>query len=357
MRLSTLAPLPDLRGSSHRMHFDDNAACAMLFGQHHLNLARIEQKLPVSIVTRGNEVFIQGDSEGEVRVAAAVLEDLYAQLKRGRLVGREEVDASLRMVLGGSEAGPGGIRGEDCAVRTERKLVTARSPNQAAYMRALDAHDLVFALGPAGTGKTYLAVAMGVALLKQRRIDRIILSRPAVEAGERLGFLPGDLKEKVDPYLRPLYDALQDMLPEGKLAQRIETGQIEIAPLAYMRGRTLSNAYVILDEAQNTTPSQMKMFLTRMGENSRMVITGDPTQSDLPPGMPSGLADAVAKLRGLRGLSVVQFDKSDVVRHPLVGEIINAYETAARPAAQAATEEAHRLAAREAAVPANGQRQ
>ena len=357
MRLSTLAPLPDLRGSSHRMHFDDNAACAMLFGQHHLNLARIEQKLPVSIVTRGNEVFIQGDSEGEVRVAAAVLEDLYAQLKKGRLVGREEVDASLRMVMGGSEAGPGGIRGEDCAVRTERKLVTARSPNQAAYMRALDAHDLVFALGPAGTGKTYLAVAMGVALLKQRRIDRIILSRPAVEAGERLGFLPGDLKEKVDPYLRPLYDALQDMLPEGKLAQRIETGQIEIAPLAYMRGRTLSNAYVILDEAQNTTPSQMKMFLTRMGENSRMVITGDPTQSDLPPGMPSGLADAVAKLRGLRGLGVVQFDKADVVRHPLVGEIINAYETAARPTAQAATEEAHRLPAMEAAVPVNGQRQ
>ena len=183
-------------------------------------------------------------------------------------------------------------------MRTERKLVTARSPNQAAYMRALDQHDLVFALGPAGTGKTYLAVAMGVALLKQRRIERIILSRPAVEAGERLGFLPGDLKEKVDPYMRPLYDALQDMLPEGKLQQRIEAGQIEIAPLAYMRGRTLSSAYVILDEAQNTTPSQMKMFLTRMGENSRMVITGDPTQSDLPPGMPSGLGDAVLKLGG-----------------------------------------------------------
>ena len=164
----------------------------------------------------------------------------------------------------------------------------ARSPNQAAYLRALDRHDLVFALGPAGTGKTYLAVAMAVALLKQRRIERIILSRPAVEAGERLGFLPGDLKEKVDPYMRPLYDALQDMLPEGKLQQRIEAGQIEIAPLAYMRGRTLSSAYVILDEAQNTTPSQMKMFLTRLGENSRMIITGDPTQTDLPPGMPSG---------------------------------------------------------------------
>jgi phosphate starvation-inducible PhoH-like protein len=335
------------------MHFDDNAACAVLFGQHHLNLARIEQKLPVSIVTRGNEVFIQGEGEGDVRVAAAVLEDLYAQLKRGRLVGRDEVDASLRMVMDGGQAG---LRGDESAVRTERKVVTARSPNQAAYMRALDQHDLVFALGPAGTGKTYLAVAMGVALLKQRRVERIILSRPAVEAGERLGFLPGDLKEKVDPYMRPLYDALQDMLPEGKLQQRIETGQIEIAPLAYMRGRTLSSAYVILDEAQNTTPSQMKMFLTRLGENSRMVITGDPTQSDLPPGMPSGLGDAVLKLRALDAVSVVQFDKKDVVRHPLVGAIIEAYEMAARPAAQP-TEEAPRLPIVEPAASSDGQRQ
>src|SRR3712207_1235606 len=242
-------------------------------------------------------------------------------------------------------------------IRTRKKTIVPRSKTQVAYMEALNRDDLIFALGPAGTGKTYLAVAQAVQQLIGGTVDRLILSRPAVEAGERLGFLPGDLKEKVDPYLRPLYDALQDMLPEGKLAQRIETGQIEIAPLAYMRGRTLSNAYVILDEAQNTTPSQMKMFLTRLGENSRMVITGDPTQSDLPPGMPSGLADAVAKLRGLSGLSVVQFDKTDVVRHPLVGEIINAYETAARPAAQAATEEAHRLPAMGAAVPVNGQRQ
>jgi phosphate starvation-inducible PhoH-like protein len=337
------------------MRFDDNAACALLFGQHHVHLARIEQKLPVSIVTRGNEVFIQGEGEGEVRTAAAVLEDLYAQLKKGRVVGREEVDASLRMLSGGAEAN-GGPRGEEGLVRTERRLVSARSPNQAAYLRALDRHELVFALGPAGTGKTYLAVAMAVAMLKQRRIERIVLSRPAVEAGERLGFLPGDLKEKVDPYLRPLYDALQDMLPEGKLQQRIETGQIEIAPLAYMRGRTLSNAYVILDEAQNTTPSQMKMFLTRMGENSRMVVTGDPSQSDLPPGMPSGLSDAVAKLRSLRAVGVVQFDKKDVVRHPLVGEIIDAYESAARPAAQQ-MEEAPRPPVTASAASNDGQRQ
>ena len=336
------------------MHFDDNAACAVLFGQHHLNLARIEQKLPVSIVTRGNEVFIQGESEGEVKVAAAVLQDLYGQLKRGSAVGRDEVDATLRMLLDGPEHD--GVLGETAAVRTERKLVTARSPNQAAYLRALDRHDLVFALGPAGTGKTYLAVAMAVALLKQRRIERIILSRPAVEAGERLGFLPGDLKEKVDPYMRPLYDALQDMLPEGKLQQRIEAGQIEIAPLAYMRGRTLSSAYVILDEAQNTTPSQMKMFLTRMGENSRMIITGDPTQTDLPPGMPSGLSDAVRKLGGLQAVSVVRFDKKDVVRHPLVGAIIEAYETAARQAAQP-NEETPPPQVGVAAVSEHGQRQ
>jgi phosphate starvation-inducible PhoH-like protein len=336
------------------MHFDDNAACAVLFGQHHLNLARIEQKLPVSIVTRGNEVFIQGESEGEVKVAAAVLKELYGQLKRGSAVGRDEVDATLRMLLDGPERGDS--VGESGAVRTERKLVTARSPNQAAYLRALDRHDLVFALGPAGTGKTYLAVAMAAALLKQRRIERIILSRPAVEAGERLGFLPGDLKDKVDPYMRPLYDALQDMLPEGKLQQRIDSGQIEIAPLAYMRGRTLSSAYVILDEAQNTTPSQMKMFLTRMGENSRMIVTGDPTQTDLPPGMPSGLSDAVRKLAGLQAVGVVRFDKRDVVRHPLVGEIIEAYESAARQAAQP-NEETPPPQPGGAAVSEHGQRQ
>jgi phosphate starvation-inducible PhoH-like protein len=319
-----LAALPELRGSSHRIRFDDNAACALLFGQHHVNLARIEQKLPVSIVTRGNEVFIQGQDDTEVRSAAAVLEDLYGQLKRGREVGREEVDAALRMA-----ASDGGDRHADLAVRTERRLVAPRSPNQARYMRLMDRHDLVFALGPAGTGKTYLAVAQAVNLLKQRRVDRLILSRPAVEAGERLGFLPGDLKEKVDPYLRPLYDALQDMLPDGKLQQKMESGQIEIAPLAYMRGRTLSNAFVILDEAQNTTPAQMKMFLTRLGENSRMVVTGDPTQSDLPPGAPSGLVDAVGKLEGLAELGFVRFDKTDVVRHPLVSQIIQAYDAAA----------------------------
>jgi phosphate starvation-inducible PhoH-like protein len=321
--------LPEVAGASQRVRFDDNAICALLFGQHHLNLARIEQKLPVSIVARGNEVLIQGEGEAEVRAAAAVLEALYGQLRGGREVGREEVDAALRL-LGHARSGNGGAEQH---IRTERRLIAPRSPNQVAYLRAIEHHDLVFALGPAGTGKTYLAVAAAIAQLRQRRVDRLILSRPAVEAGERLGFLPGEIKDKVDPYLRPLYDALQDMLPEGKLQSRIETGQIEIAPLAYMRGRTLANCSVILDEAQNTTPSQMKMFLTRLGENSRMVVTGDPTQSDLPPGMPSGLVDAVDRLETVPGIAVVRLDESDIVRHPLVGRIISAYEADVRPQA------------------------
>lgn len=269
-----------------------------------------------------------------MKAASTVLEDLYAQLKRGREVGRDEVDAALRMAAAGDAAGDGAPR-EELAVRTDRRTVTPRSPNQARYLRALEQSELVFALGPAGTGKTYLAVAMAVTMLKQRRVDRLILSRPAVEAGERLGFLPGDLKDKVDPYLRPLYDALQDMLPDGKMQQKMESGQIEIAPLAYMRGRTLANAFVILDEAQNTTPTQMKMFLTRLGENARMVVTGDPSQSDLPLGMPSGLVDAVGKLEGVPEIATVRFEKTDVVRHPLVSQIIHAYDAADAAAAAA----------------------
>jgi phosphate starvation-inducible protein PhoH and related proteins len=267
-----------------------------------------------------------------VETAAAVLRRLYAQLQGGRDLARDDVDAALRMVQG--KVGEASFAQE---VRTDRRSIIPRSPNQAAYLKALEERDLVFALGPAGTGKTYLAVAAAVSFMRQRRIERIILSRPAVEAGERLGFLPGDLKEKVDPYLRPLYDALQDMLPEGKLQTRIEQGQIEIAPLAFMRGRTLSHSFVILDEAQNTTPSQMKMFLTRLGEGSRMVVTGDPTQIDLPSGAPSGLADAAGKLKGIPEVGLVTFDRSDVVRHPLVTKIVEAYEndTPVRPPAVA----------------------
>jgi len=291
-------------------------------------LARLEQKLPVSIVARGNELYIQAEKDADVQAAAEILEELYGQLRKGREVGRDEIDAALRM----RKTANGDRSGLELQIRTDRRLVSPRSPNQAAYLRALNQHDLVFALGPAGTGKTYLAVAAAVSQLRQQKVERIMLSRPAVEAGERLGYLPGDIKDKVDPYLRPLYDALQDMLPEGKLQGRIDSGQIEIAPLAYMRGRTLANAVVILDEAQNTTPSQMKMFLTRLGENSHMVVTGDPTQTDLLPGMPSGLADAVAKLDGVPGIAVVRFDHTDIVRHPLVTEIIHAYEADRGPA-------------------------
>ncbi|HEX2479189.1 MAG TPA: PhoH family protein, partial [Geminicoccaceae bacterium] len=216
----------------------------------------------------------------------------------------------------------------------ERRRVSPRSPTQAAYLRAMRDHDLVFGIGPAGTGKTYLAVATGVALLRQRVVDRLILSRPAVEAGERLGFLPGDMKDKVDPYLRPLYDALQDMLPDGKLGAKLDSGQIEIAPLAFMRGRTLANAFVILDEGQNTTPTQMKMFLTRLGENSRMVVTGDPSQDDLPPGTESGLVDAVRRLDQTREIAVIRFSAQDIVRHPLVETILKAYGGEAPPQSQ-----------------------
>ncbi len=312
--------------ASQRLRFADNRLCALLFGQHQLHLARIEQQLPVSLIARGNEVWVQGESEEAVAQAAAVLERLYRELERGISIGREEVDAALRLVRGEAEPGRSQRLLFELQIKTERRTVLPRSPNQAHYLRALWRHDLVFALGPAGTGKTYLAVAAAVAMLRERRVDRIILSRPAVEAGERLGFLPGDLREKVDPYLRPLYDALHDMLPEGRLAARIESGQIEIAPLAFMRGRTLANAFVILDEAQNTTRLQMKMFLTRLGENGRMVVTGDPSQVDLPPGTPSGLADAVDRLGRLPGVAVVRFGREDVVRHPLVARIIEAYE-------------------------------
>ena len=307
------------------LSFADNGFCALLFGRHHEHLAMIEQQTQASLHARGNVVTISGAAEA-VEAARAVLQDLYRRLECGLELGRDEVDGAVRMVIGGATTqAPRGFRGEDVLVQTERRRIGPRSPAQAAYLRAMKQHDLVFGLGPAGTGKTYLAVAMGVALLKQRAVERLILSRPAVEAGERLGFLPGDMKDKVDPYLRPLYDALQDMLPDGKLAARLESGQIEVAPLAFMRGRTLSNAFVILDEGQNTTPGQMKMFLTRLGEGSRMVVTGDPTQDDLPPGSVSGLIDAVAKLDGIEAIGMVRFTNRDIVRHPLVETILDAY--------------------------------
>jgi phosphate starvation-inducible PhoH-like protein len=303
------------------MTFADNRLALQLFGSHHQNLARIEQKLDVTIHSRGNELTIAGAADA-VDGARGVLEGLYARLEQGRDVGREEVDAMLRMATA-----PGGNIGDaGLVIRTRNRYISPRTPVQADYVRAIDQYELVFGEGPAGTGKTYLAVAKAVERLVNGDVDRIILSRPAVEAGEQLGFLPGDMREKVDPYLRPLYDALYDMLPATQVVKRLENGEIEVAPLAFMRGRTLTNAFVILDEAQNTTAVQMKMFLTRLGEGSRMVVTGDPTQNDLDPRVKSGLNDAIWRLRGYQEIGIVEFSPRDVVRHPLVEKVVRAYE-------------------------------
>ena len=301
-----------------RMTFDDNSLLAMLYGNHDRNLVRIEQLASVQLSARGNQLAIAGTAD-DAAVAHKAITGLYERLKRGLSVEMADVDAAVRFARTGGDGGDDGIR-------TRRRPVQARSPGQRAYLAALRERDMVFALGPAGSGKTYLAVAMGVSLLIAGKVERIVLSRPAVEAGERLGFLPGDMREKIDPYLRPLYDALHDMLPAEQIGNRLKSGEIEIAPLAFMRGRTLSHCYVILDEAQNTTPMQMRMFLTRLGEGSRMVITGDPSQTDLPGGQRSGLADAVETLANVEGVRFVRLGAQDVVRHDLVTRIVEAYD-------------------------------
>ena len=309
------------------LRFDDNALLSQLYGEYDHNLIRIEQEIGVHVNSRGNEVAITGPSD-QVGIARDVLTGLYDQLKRGLPVDRGEVDGVIRMACEAYQAGLEPDIATPEIVKTPRRHIQARSLTQAAYLRAQRESELVIGTGPAGTGKTYLAVAIAASMLASGMIDRIILSRPAVEAGERLGFLPGDLKEKVDPYLRPLYDALHDMMPADAVAKGLETEQIEIAPLAFMRGRTLSNAFVILDEAQNTTPVQMKMFLTRLGENSRMVVTGDLSQIDLPPHTASGLKAAINVLDGVSGVRLVRFSDVDVVRNPLVTRIVQAYAAA-----------------------------
>ncbi|NKB55338.1 MAG: AAA family ATPase [Alphaproteobacteria bacterium] len=291
----------------------------MLFGAHDKHLARIEQLLGVSLASRGNHVVIAGATES-VDTACTALRNLYKQLQNGEAVNDSVVDAAVRMARGG-ESATGGSH-----IQIHRKRISPRSQAQSQYIRAMQDHDLVFGIGPAGTGKTYLAVCAAVEMFSAGKVDRIILSRPAVEAGERLGFLPGDMQEKIDPYLRPLFDALHDMLPGDQVVRRIASGEFEVAPLAFMRGRTLANAFIILDEAQNTTTTQMKMFLTRLGENSRMVVTGDLSQVDLPSGMRPGLRDAVETLDGVSGVRFVRFTDADVVRPPLVARIIKAYE-------------------------------
>ncbi len=304
-----------------RMEFADNGLALQLFGIHNGNLGRIEDILKVTVHSLGNEVTIKGPAAA-VAAAARVLDGLYRRLGQNLEIGEEEVDAYIRMAV----QGDGAMVDADMTIKIRGRRVSPRSPTQASYIKAIDEFDLVFGLGPAGTGKTYLAVAKAVEQLVSGKVDRIILSRPAVEAGEQLGFLPGDMREKVDPYLRPLYDALHDMLPGDQVARHLERGEIEVAPLAFMRGRTMANAFVILDEAQNTTAVQMKMFLTRLGEDSRMVVTGDLSQVDLPRGTRSGLRDAVEVLRDVKGISSVYFTDSDVVRHPQVARIVRAYD-------------------------------
>ncbi len=322
---------PHRPGKAVTLQFNDNALLPLLLGDHDRNLVLLEQGLGVRMSSRGNRVAITGEPE-RVQAAEQVLNGLYKRLTAGKGVARADVEAAIRMAdVGRSEDGDPRLPLSDLpAILTKRGAIGPRSPRQAAYMEMLTQHEMVFAIGPAGTGKTYLAVAQAVAMLQAGRVDRIVLSRPAVEAGERLGFLPGDLKEKVDPYLRPLYDALHDMMPGDQVIRRMGTGEIEVAPLAFMRGRTLAHAFVILDEAQNTTPVQMKMFLTRMGEGTRMVITGDLSQIDLPSGQRSGLRDALETVEGLPGIGVTQFNARDVVRHPLVAAIVDAYEQRAQ---------------------------
>lgn len=336
-------PLPPSRADSRtdsrptRAHaeltFDEPAVLGALFGQFDTNLVLIENRLGVYISARGNRVILEGPQDAVAR-ARDVLKGLDQRLQNGLEVDAGALESLIAMsneptlegiITGASD--PSGTGAPPIMIRTRKKTIIPRSPTQITYMRALAKEDVIFALGPAGTGKTYVAVAQAVSQLISGSIQRLILSRPAVEAGERLGFLPGDMKEKVDPYLRPLYDALNDCMPPEQVERRIANGEIEIAPIAFMRGRTLADAFVILDEAQNTTPMQMKMFLTRFGQNSRMVVCGDPRQVDIPGGAAaSGLADAVKRLEGVEGIATVRFSSSEVVRHPIVGRIVDAYE-------------------------------
>jgi phosphate starvation-inducible protein PhoH and related proteins len=301
--------------------FEDNRSLTRLLGEYDVHLALVEDRLGIEAHAHGNVVTLSGP-EAACDVGREVLETLYHRVAKGEHIGPGDFDGLIRHTR--QDGAPSNGQAQ---IATRRRVVNARTPAQSTYVRALETVDLVFGVGPAGTGKTYLAVAFAAQCLERGIVERIILSRPAVEAGERLGFLPGDMREKVDPYLRPLYDALYDVLPPEKVERDLEQGVIEIAPLAFMRGRTLANSFVILDEAQNTTSMQMKMFLTRLGENSKMAVTGDPSQIDLPPGMTSGLEEAVRLLADVPDISAVRFTSADVVRRDLVAKIVEAYDS------------------------------
>ncbi|WP_069299061.1 PhoH family protein [Neptunicoccus sediminis] len=330
-----MAPDISANDPESNLTFPDNRLLIDLCGEFDKNLTQIESALGVQIIRRGNELDVHGEADAVARAREA-LQSLYQRLEQGRDVEPGEIDAAIRMGRAEQNAGkrsgdqkemfPGG----GYEIRTRKKTVEPRTVTQRAYVQSLFKNELVFGLGPAGTGKTYLAVAAGVSMFIEGHVDRILLSRPAVEAGERLGFLPGDMKDKVDPYMQPLYDALNDFLPAKQVAKLIEEKRIEIAPLAFMRGRTLSNSFIVLDEAQNATTMQMKMFLTRMGEGSHMAITGDTTQVDLPRGVPSGLVEAERVLKGVKGVGMTKFKAEDVVRHPMVARIIQAYDKHAK---------------------------
>ncbi|MEM7620916.1 MAG: PhoH family protein [Pseudomonadota bacterium] len=319
---------------------EDNRLIADILGEYDAHLALLEDRMKIEAVVHGNIITLVGSKENCAQTKSILL-DLYNRASQGETIGPGEIDGAIRHALaeppkmkrkkngnGSNVVQEQKSSSDQAQIKTRKRLITARTPAQSDYIRALHKQDLTFATGPAGTGKTYLAVAYAASCWERGETDRIILSRPAVEAGERLGFLPGDMRDKVDPYLRPLYDALYDCLPPERVERGIEAGAIEIAPLAFMRGRTLSNAFIILDEAQNCTAMQMKMFLTRLGEKSKMVITGDPTQIDLPKGMTSGLTEAIHLLQNIEEISTIKFAKSDVVRCELVSKIVDAYETA-----------------------------
>jgi phosphate starvation-inducible PhoH-like protein len=328
------SPEEDSAATQIVLAFEDNRLASALFGQYGQNLALIERRLGVTADSRGNHVTIEGPRDA-CDQARRVLEGLYEQLKRGHELVSGDVEGAIRLAIAqGSlfDFDPAAGQANFEEIHLRKRPVRARTAAQDEYMRALRRHALVFGTGPAGTGKTWLAVAHAVSLFERKEVDRIILTRPAVEAGERLGFLPGDMREKVDPYLRPIYDALYDLMDSRIVERAMQTGEFEIAPLAFMRGRTLTNAAVILDEAQNTTSMQMKMFLTRLGENSRMIVTGDPSQVDLPPGQTSGLAEAVKLLKGVEGIGHATFTHKDVIRHELVARIVEAYDNSATAA-------------------------
>lgn len=317
--------------------FDDNKLASILYGEQNTHLTRIEKALNVSIANRGNEVTIHGQQQN-IKQARQILDALWDKLLKGEDIEPETVDSALRFLLNNEPKGKSNdkkthnsdqfseFQSDKTRITTKKRSVQARSPQQGKYIEAMYNNDLVFGIGPAGTGKTYLAVAMAVSMFESGKVERIILSRPAVEAGEHLGFLPGEMKEKMDPYMRPLYDALHDTMDSDKLKKLIATEEIEIAPLAYMRGRSLNNAFVILDEAQNATDMQLLMFLTRAGQNSRMIITGDPAQTDLPKGAKSGLKEAQYVLEGVDSINFTQFSTKDIVRSALVTKILEAYD-------------------------------